>query len=347
MNYSGIEYNIITSTSNGPTNNYLRNASLLKTFYTTINSLNRWIVPSYYIALPLEDMIINIVTTAPNTTMVLPFGGIASINVNWGNGTLLNYINTPSTIYSSPGSYSIRISGYATSYGITTGTYTGANLISSVTQWGTLGLVSLAGAFNGASTLVSVPSSISEYVTNLSFMFSNASSFNQDLSTWNTSNVTTMSNMFINAINFNENIRIWNTSNVSSVNNMFRGASSFNQDISRWSTSKITNMTGMFLNASSFNQNISSWNVSNVILMGDMFANALNFNQNISPWITSNVTNMFRMFQDASKFKQNLSLWSVSNVVNAANIFCRCPGMLEDPTFRPNIVYPGYISSCF
>jgi hypothetical protein len=45
INYSGIEYDIIT---NGPASNYLINKTLLSVFYTTNNSLNRWVVPLYY-----------------------------------------------------------------------------------------------------------------------------------------------------------------------------------------------------------------------------------------------------------------------------------------------------------
>jgi hypothetical protein len=46
INYSDIEYNIIT---NGPVSNYLSNKTMLTTVYTTNNSLNKWIVPLYYI----------------------------------------------------------------------------------------------------------------------------------------------------------------------------------------------------------------------------------------------------------------------------------------------------------
>jgi surface protein len=329
LNYSGIEYNIITD---GPANNYLSNASLLKVYYTTLNSLNRWIAPSYYIALPLEDMIINISTQTNNYTMSLPFGGIGSVNVNWGNGVLLNY-PLPGTVQytypATPAYYSIRISGYATSFG-DSAIYTGAPLISSVTAWGTLGLTSLQGAFSGATNLLSVPSSISEYVTNMSSMFNNASKFNQNISSWNTSNVKNMSYMFKDATIFNQNISPWNTSNVSTMEFMFLNAKAFNQDISSFNVSSVQNMGGMFFGATLFNKNISVWSTLNVTDMSNMFYEATAFNQDISYFNVSTVQNMAGMFFGATAFNRNIALWSTSNVINMDSMFSGATAFNQD-----------------
>jgi surface protein len=63
---------------------------------------------------------------------------------------------------------------------------------------------------------------------------------------------------------FNQNISSWDTSNVTAMNAMFLAASVFNQPIGSWNVSKVTDMWDMFNGASAFNQNISSWNVANV-----------------------------------------------------------------------------------
>ena len=43
-------------------------------------------------------------------------------------------------------------------------------------------------------------------------MFFNATNFNQDISSWDVSNVNTMSHMFVNASSFNQNIGSWDVS---------------------------------------------------------------------------------------------------------------------------------------
>ena len=63
---------------------------------------------------------------------------------------------------------------------------------------------------------------------------------------------------------FNQDISSWDVSNVTNMYEMFENASSFNQPIGNWDVSNVTNMYEMFENASSFNQNLSTWNVENV-----------------------------------------------------------------------------------
>ena len=57
-------------------------------------------------------------------------------------------------------------------------------------------------------------------------------SFNQPLNNWDVSNVTNMWYMFLNATSFNQPLNKWNVSNdVTYMRRMFDGADSFNQPL--------------------------------------------------------------------------------------------------------------------
>ena len=117
-----------------------------------------------------------------------------------------------------------------------------------------------------------------------------------------TSNVTDMSWMFAGAESFNQPIGNLDTSKVMNMHGMFAEAESFNQPIGNWNTSNVTNMHSMFYDAESFNQPIGNWNTSNVRYMGWMFMKAKSFNQPIGNWNTSNVTYMKGTFEGANAY---------------------------------------------
>ena len=94
------------------------------------------------------------------------------------------------------------------------------------------------------------------------------STFNGDISKWNTAKVTNMYDMFYSASAFNQDIGSWNTAQVTTMDAMFDSASAFNQDIGSWNTAQVTHMGGMFYEASAFNQDIGSWNTGKVTTYG-------------------------------------------------------------------------------
>ena len=102
-----------------------------------------------------------------------------------------------------------------------------------------------------------------------------------------------MEEMFSEVSSFNQNIGNWDVSNCTNMLGMFAGALAFNNggspSISGWTTSGVTTMQSMFQSASAFNQPIGNWNVNKVTIMVEMFMNTP-FNQNISKWCVTNIT---------------------------------------------------------
>ena len=158
-------------------------------------------------------------------------------------------------------------------------------------------------------------------ITDMSLLFANKDTFNQDISGWNTQNVTTMHGMFSAARAFNQNIGDWNTSKVTDMSSMFYQASIFNQPIGNWNTSNVTNMQKMFFQAKEFNQELNSWDISKVTDISSMFQGAVRFSQDIGQWNTSQVTNMRELFSGAKSFYKDITGWDTSKVTDMSGMF--------------------------
>jgi surface protein len=262
-----------------------------------------------------------------NTTVTLPLDGSSPTwsgpnVIDWGDGTT-NYSLT--NIYASPGQYTILVSpptsGTVTTFG-NQYDWVGNTYLTSVISWGT-NFTSFSGAFYNCINLTSVPYDIPLSVTNTAAMFYGASSFNQNITNWETQNITDMSYMFNGAIVFNQNLNSWPVSAVTDMSGMFNNATSFAGIIDDWDVSAVTDMRDMFNGASSFDGliNLNNWDVSAVTNMSNMFNGAILFNDNISLWDVSSVTNMSGMFAGAILFNEDISLWNVSSVINMIGMF--------------------------
>jgi surface protein len=165
------------------------------------------------------------------------------------------------------------------------------------------------------------------------FLQISASTFNQNLNSWNVSNVINMAGMFQSTTSYNNgNVAlIWYAPNCLSFASMFQSASAFNQQISSLvDTSGVTlpvgcNLNSMFQSATQFNQNLNTWNVSRATSISLTFSGATAFNNgslindgaNTLTWYAPNCTTFASMFSTASSFNQQIPfLVDTSGITN-------------------------------
>ena len=284
-----------------------------------------------------SDFVTTWKTTAPGQSITIPARG--TYTIDWGDGTVEEDVSgSRSHRYDSAGTHTVRISDGITRFHLADRAV--AHRLVSIDQWGTAQWTSMHEAFQGASNMGynATDSPDLSRVTDASYMFNKATSFNGDLSSWDVSSVTNMFGMFWDTFAFNQPLDSWDVSSVTDMHNMFFRNPVFNQPLNSWNTSSVTDMDGMFSHARSFNQPLDSWDVSSVTDMTGMFAftpfnqpldswdvssvtdmhamfsHATAFNQPLNSWNTSSVTDMNRMFQDAAAFNQPLNSWDVSSV---------------------------------
>ncbi len=285
-------------------------------------------------------------------SLPLESDGTYNFIVAWGDGSTDTITDWNQAIrnhtYVSPGVKNINITGTCRGWRFNNN---GDRLkIIEISQWGSLRLGDSGGSFYGCTNLVLTATDAPDLtgtttlsqafrgctnlgssgnmsawdvsgVMDMDNVFSDATSFNQDISDWNVSGVMDMMSMFDGATSFNQPIGSWNVSSVTTMGDMFRNAWSFNQPIGTWDVSGVMYMNNMFYYATAFDQPIGAWNVSSVTIMADMFDHTLTFNQPIGAWDVSGVTDMGFMFYGAAAFDQPIGTWKVSNVSDMDGMF--------------------------
>ena len=246
-----------------------------------------------------------------------------TLTIDWGDGntTAVRTNDIPSHTYLAPGEYQVSMTGDLSR--IILGPLDTSSKLASIDQWGDIEWSSMEEMFYEASNMVYHATDTPDLsdVSSMNGMFSYASSFNGNISSWNVSSVTNMSNMFIQATSFNQPLNGWNVSSVRYMSSMFIQATSFNQSLNNWDVSGVTSMFNMFAQASSFNQTLNGWDVLKVTDMSYIFSGAEVFNQPLNNWNVSKVTNTDSMFEYASSFNGDISTWNVSAVTNMNSMF--------------------------
>jgi surface protein len=299
---------------------------------TLTGAPNNWVITGDALSCAALPFITTWITGDGEITIPTTGGGY-NYNVTWtnltnagvGDGSITGQTgNYTITGLENGSTYRVEISGNFPHFYMNNDA-TNAPKLRTIEQWGDIAWTSMANAFHGSANLTYNATDVPNLagVTDMSFMFTNCSSFNGNASmnTWNTTSITNMSYLFAGASVFNQDISGWDVSNVTNMSGMFILASAFNQDISGWTTNNVISMYAMFQDAIAFNQNIGGWTTTAVTNMSYLFAGATVFNQDISGWNTAAVTDMSYMFNAATAFNQNIGGWTTAAVTTMSNIF--------------------------
>jgi len=193
-------------------------------------------------------------TTSSNESITLPYepSGFYNGTIDWGDGqTSRNIYSNRTHTYVNPGDYTITITGSSVGWSFLIEGVSSNNIIE-ILQWGCLRLGNSGGYFSDCTnlTLSNVTDILNLTGTNdLSYMFNYCFSITtiQFINDWDVSNVTNMTYMFYECESFNDNISNWNVSSVQNMRGMFELSISFNQPIGSWDVSNVLNFTDFML----------------------------------------------------------------------------------------------------
>lgn len=302
-------------------------------------------------------------STSNQLNLPLTSSGTYDFTINWGDNTTSSISSSSQTerihTYASSGTYTTKMWG--TIRGWEFNNNGDRNKLQSVDKWGGLKLRAtstpfpIRGAFMGCnsasySNVIGVPDL--SYATNLRACFYenwNLTTIN-NLNDWDVSGINDMYTLFFDCINFDQNIGSWNVSNVTNMGYVFgnnvtlrafpSNKGKFNNggspSIGNWNVSRVTDMTSLFVNQALFDQDLGKWGVGNCTSFAAMFGIYLNantptqtwtgsFNNGGSPsignWDTSKATNFSTVFCNQVNFNQNIGSWNVSRGTNLYSIF--------------------------
>ena len=245
--------------------------------------------------------------------------------------------------------------------------YQGGKNYGHISQWDTIGVTDMSGAFKGRANFnQDIRSWDTSRVTDMSEMFSGASSFNQDIRDWDVARVTDMSGMFKNAAKFRRNIKVWLVGASTRLSNMFEGATAMFSLFGASGSASLSSVSsddfGNTPSPSFFNLPVASSDIdpmtqeifetalvdtsyrancintssqSNVALDGSSSSSCVYMvgNKNyghISQWKTASVTSMQSAFANMENFDQDISDWETSNVTSMRLMFAETSKFDQD-----------------
>ena len=277
-------------------------------------------------------------TTAANESVSLPLraGYTYNFTVDWGDGSAIGTVTSDvdadkNHTYAAPGNYTVTLNGSAQAWYFNNA---GSKLkIIAVTNFGDMGWINLSNAFFGCSNLVSFAGGKTASVTDMSFMFGNATGLTSlNLTSFKTAAVTNMSGMFINAHALTTlDLSSFETAMVTNMSSMFEFASGLTGlDFTLFNTAMVTDMSGMFSGATALtNLDLSYFNTAAVTNMSIMFNGDSGLNSlNLTTFNTAAVTNMFAMFSGTSGLTGlDFSSFNTAAVTDMSQMFYGASGL--------------------
>lgn len=162
----------------------------------------------------VDPMVLEVDIDAVNTDFVLGMGRleVGPYVIDWDDGTITRGVmpGRPHHIWDEPGNYTIKIGAVSAEYLTLHSIGNDHNFtIVAVHSWGNLPLTHLLWGFLGATGLHTVPDTLPSSVEALTGLFKGATTFNGDISGWDTSNVEFMDELFHGATSFNQDLSGW------------------------------------------------------------------------------------------------------------------------------------------
>jgi surface protein len=211
-----------------------------------INTFNWTITDGGNRPLITQPLTIQYKTLIGDKTISLPLFGNVDVDVDWGDGKFVSVYTSGviSHTYDVPGIFTVKIYNSLEQFGNGVEGYTNANKVFKVIDFGNINITSLSGAFNNAINLIQVPTTIPSTLTDISYLFFEATKFNDpNIISWNVQNIIDISYIFFNAKKFNQPLDNWNTSNHTANITRFTyflfGAIAYNQTLAQWIIDKM------------------------------------------------------------------------------------------------------------
>lgn len=153
-----------------------------------------------------------------------------NFTVDWGDGIVetidINEVPDSFSIqheYETAGTYTVAIQGQIPYFSIVNADQGFESRLLSIEQWGKIEWENFEATFAQCSNMVYNAMDLPDLtkVQNVIAMFLDATSFNGDISGWNTANIKSMTFMFDGAVSFDQDLGSWDISSVIMMENMF------------------------------------------------------------------------------------------------------------------------------